>query len=186
MFNSVGFCCSARTMPGRRSNNSRWLLSMIVGTSLSCTTLVFFVTVIVGPSTSGNEWAYRVLRLKSQRLPRTYTVSSGSFCWASLVFAGTGAEFAVEAESPAATELVPWAIADEQEPSNRSSAASDRQIDSALGMNGPRTEKALTLNANQDLLPAIVVSSRLFRALRISPVSRAPIIDPRPLHLLLE
>src|SRR5580698_2019903 len=161
-------------MPGRRSNNSRWLLSMIVGTSLSCTTLVFFVTVIVGPSTSGNEWAYRVLRLKSQRLPRTYTVSSGSFCWASLVFAGTGAEFA------------PCAIADEQEPSNRSSAASDRQIDSALGMNGPRTEKALTLNANQDLLPAIVVSSRLFRALRISPVSRAPIIDPRPLHLLLE
>ncbi len=96
----------------------------MVGTSLSCTTLVFFVTVIVGPSTSGKEWAYRVRRLKSQRLPSTYTESIESSGFAPLAFSfGTG--FEVDAGSGDAAGFPVSAIATVGETNIRPSSCTE-------------------------------------------------------------
>lgn len=53
MLNWVAVCCSDTNRPGVREKSSRWLVSTMVGTRSSLVTLVFFVTMILAPSTSG-------------------------------------------------------------------------------------------------------------------------------------
>src|ERR1700748_2474627 len=105
---------------------------MMVGTSLSWTTLVFLVTVMVGPSTSGKEWKLRVRRLKSQRLPSTYTESMGSFSVSLALLSAAGLVLEVESEVPAAGVC---AVAREERDNNgptRTTAVCPAKVPSSL------------------------------------------------------